>query len=313
MGRYILIRIAGFVGVLIAVSFLTFILMHSVPGGPFDMMGGEKGVAIPPELLKQLNHLYGLDKPLLVQYWIFLKNAVTLNFGYSFYWTTRTVTEIIRDQWPFTIQLGLLTLVFGGTFAILLGIASAVWQNTWVDFSGTFITMFCIVMPTFVLAVLCQAIFCVWLKWLPTGGWTEPKDWILPVLCNSMVPVAVLQRFVRTGMVDVMHSNYVRTARAKGLTHTKVMLVHVFKNALTPMITVGGPMIAGLITGSFFIESIFRVPGIGAFAINAVQNRDFPMIMAMTLMWTVLISLTYLLTDLAYALVDPRVTFIKEK
>jgi len=206
-----------------------------------------------------------------------------------------------------------MTLLFGGTFAIILGILSAIFQNTWIDFSAQFITVFCIVMPTFVLAILLQAIFSVWLKWLPTGGWKEPKQWILPVLCNSMVPIAVLVRFVRSGMVDVMHSNYVRTARAKGLGKPRVMLVHVFKNSLTPIITVGGPMIAGLITGSFFIESIFRVPGIGAFAINAVQNRDFPMIMAMTMMWTVLISLTYLLTDLAYALVDPRVTFVKEK
>lgn len=313
MGRYIFLRISGFIGVLLAVSFITFILMHSVPGGPFDMMGGEKAVAIPPELLRQLNHLYGLDQPILVQYGIFLKNAVTLNFGYSFYWTTRTVTEIIRDQWPYTIQLGLMTLVFGGAFAIILGILSAIYQNTWIDFSAQFITVFSIVMPTFVLAVLLQAVFAVWLKWLPTGGWNEPKQWILPVVCNSMVPVAVLVRFVRSGMVDVMHSNYVRTARAKGLGKARVMLVHVLKNSLTPIITVGGPMIAGLITGSFFIESIFRVPGIGAFAINAVQNRDFPMIMAMTMMWTVLISLTYLLTDVAYALVDPRVTLVKEK
>jgi ABC-type dipeptide/oligopeptide/nickel transport system permease component len=206
-----------------------------------------------------------------------------------------------------------MTLVFGGAIAIILGILSAIYQNTLIDVSAQFITVFCIVMPTFVLAVLLQAIFCVWLKWLPTGGWKEPKQWILPVLCNSMVPIAVLVRFVRSGMVDVMHSNYVRTARAKGLGKMRVMLVHVFKNSLTPIITVGGPMTAGLITGSFFIESIFRVPGIGAFAINAVQNRDFPMIMAMTMMWTVLISLTYLLTDLAYALVDPRVTFVKEK
>jgi peptide/nickel transport system permease protein len=161
--------------------------------------------------------------------------------------------------------------------------------------------------------VLMQVVFSVWLKWLPTGGWNEPKQWIMPVVCNSMVPIAVLVRFVRSSMVDVMHSNYVRTARAKGLGRTRVMLWHVFRNSLTPIITVGGPMTAGLITGSFFIESIFRVPGIGAFAINAVQNRDFPMIMAMTLMWAALIAMTYLLTDLAYALVDPRVTLVKEK
>jgi len=274
---------------------------------------GEKMAAVPPAMVEQWNHLMGLDKPVLEQYWIFLKNAVHFNFGFSFFWTSQNVQDIIIRQWPYTIQLGLMTLVFGGAIGLALGIIAAVKQNSWVDSAGTIVTLFCIVMPTFVLAVLLQAVFGVWLKWLPTGGWKEPRDWILPVVCNAMTPIAVLFFFVRSGMVDVMRSNYVRTARAKGLNQAKVMLVHVFKNALTPVITVGGPMIAGLITGSFFIESIFRIPGIGQYAVNAVQNRDYPMIMATTLMWTALISLTYLLTDLAYAAVDPRVTFVKEK
>ncbi len=313
MGRYLLIRIAGFIGVLIVVSLLTFILMHSVPGGPFEMKLGEKITAVPPAVIEAWNHLYGLDKPILVQYWVFLKNVIHFNFGPSFFWTSQNVQDIILRQWPYTIQLGLLTLIFGGIIGLALGILAAIKSNTWIDSAGTLITLFCIVMPTFVLAVLLQAIFSVWLKWLPTGGWKEPKEWILPVVCNAMTPVACLFFFVRSGMLDVMRSNYVRTARAKGLGQAKVMLVHVFKNALTPVITVGGPMIAGLITGSFFIESIFRIPGIGQYAVTAVQNRDYSMIMATTLMWTTLISLTYLLTDLAYAAVDPRVTFMKEK
>jgi peptide/nickel transport system permease protein len=313
MGRYIITRVAGFIGVIFIVSMITFFLMHSVPGGPFEMKLGDKMAAVPPAMVEQWYHLYGLDKPLLEQYWIFLTNAIHLNFGNSFFWTNQTVLSILIHQWPYTIQLGMLTLVFGGVIGLLLGMAAAIKQNSWVDFSGTLITLFCIVMPTFVLAVLLQAIFGVWLKWLPTGGWQNPKEWILPVLCNSMTPVAVLFFFVRNGMVDVMRSNYVRTARAKGLGQIKVMLIHVFKNALTPVVTVGGPMIAGLITGSFFIESIFRIPGIGQYAVTAVQNRDYPMIMATTLMWTTIISITYLLTDLAYALVDPRVTFVKEK
>ena len=274
---------------------------------------GEKSAAVPPAVMEAWNHLYGLDKPLIQQYWIFLKNAVQLNFGPSFFWTSQNVQDIFMRQWPYTIQLGALTLLFGGAIGLALGILAAIKSNTWVDSAGTLITLFCIVMPTFVLAVLLQAIFAVWLKWLPTGGWKEPKEWILPVVCNAMTPVAVLFFFVRSGMLDVMRSNYVRTARAKGLGQAKVMLVHVFKNALTPVVTVGGPMIAGLITGSFFIESIFRIPGIGQYSVMAVQNRDYPMIMFTTLLWTTLISLTYLLTDVVYAWVDPRVTFVKEK
>jgi oligopeptide transport system permease protein len=169
------------------------------------------------------------------------------------------------------------------------------------------------VLPTFVLAVLLQFVFAVRLGWLPTGGWDSPIQWILPVACNSIIPIAVLQRFVRSSMVDVMGSNYVRTARAKGVGETAVMLTHVFKNALTPMITVGGPMVAGLLTGSFFVEAMFRIPGVGALSVSAIQQRDYTMIMATTLIWTAIIGLTYVLTDIAYALADPRITFVEQK
>ncbi len=311
MGRYILMRLLGFFAVLLAVSALTFFLMHSVPGGPFDTKMGDK--PMPQEVKDQLNHLYGLDNPLWQQYFIFLKNAVRLDFGYSYIYINRKVLDIYVLQWPYTIQLAAMTLLVGGTAGLLLGIAAAIKQNTWVDYVGTFLTMFCIVIPTFVLAVLLQFVFCVKLGWFPTGGWENPKQWVLPVLCNSIVPIAVLQRFVRASMVDVMNSNYVRTARAKGVGERGVMFTHVLRNALSPVVTVGGPMAAGLVTGSFFVESMFRIPGVGAYSVTAIQQRDYTMIMATTMIWTTVISLTYLLTDLAYALIDPRVTFVKEK
>jgi peptide/nickel transport system permease protein len=166
-------------------------------------------------------------------------------------------------------------------------------------------------MPSFVFAVLLQFVLSVRLGWLPTGGWNSPKQWIMPVLANSLGPILILQRYTRSSMADVIRANYVRTARAKGMSERRVMLVHVFKNALTPVVTVGGPLIAGLIAGSFFIESIFRIPGIGLYFVTAVQTRDYPMIMATTLVWTALISVTYLLTDLVYALIDPRVTYVR--
>lgn len=311
MGRYILMRLLGFFAVLLAVSALTFFLMHSVPGGPFDTKMGDK--PMPQEVKDQLNHLYGLDNPLWQQYFIFLKNAVRLDFGYSYIYINRKVLDIYVLQWPYTIQLAAMTLLVGGTTGLLLGIAAAIKQNTWVDYTGTFITMFCIVIPTFVLAVLMQFIFCVKLGWFPTGGWESPKQWVLPVLCNSIVPIAVLQRFVRASMVDVMNSNYVRTARAKGVGERGVMFTHVLRNALSPVVTVGGPMAAGLVTGSFFVESMFRIPGVGAYSVTAIQQRDYTMIMATTMIWTAIISLTYLFTDIAYALIDPRVTLVKEK
>ena len=311
MGRYVAMRLFGLAGVLLAVSMITFGLMHSVPGGPFDARIGDK--ALPEEIRVVLNRHYGLDRPLVEQYLVFLKNAIRLDFGSSFIYVNRNVMEIYSERWPYTIQLGMLTLLFGGSAGLALGIGAAIKKNTWLDYVATVITMFAIVIPSFVLAVLLQFTFAVKLGWLPTGGWDRPIQWILPVACNSIIPIAVMQRFVRASMVDAMNSNYVRTARAKGVGETAVMLVHVLKNALTPIITVGGPMIAGLLTGSFFVESMFRVPGVGALSVSAIQQRDYTMIMATTLIWTTIIGVTYVLTDIAYALADPRITFVKDK
>jgi ABC-type dipeptide/oligopeptide/nickel transport system permease component len=313
MGRYLLIRLAGIIGVLLAVSLITFLLMKAVPGGPFDIMAVNASVAIPQEVKAVLEAKYGLDEPVLTQYFLFMRNAVQLDFGYSFYYKGQTVLEIFQEQWPYSIQLGLMTMLFSIVVGVGLGIAAAMNQGTWIDYTGTAVSLFCLAMPSFILALLLQIVFSVRLGWVPTGGWDEPKQWILPVLANSLGPILILQRFTRASVADVMRSNYVRTARAKGLPAIRVTLIHIFKNALTPILTVGGPLLAGLIVGSFFIESIFRIPGIGQFFVSAVLNRDYPLIMATTLAWTTIISVTYLVTDLLYALVDPRVTYIRAK
>jgi len=313
MGRYLLMRLAGVVGVLLAVSFITFILMKAVPAGPFDIMGVRANKAIPDLLKKQLEAKYGLDKPVMVQYLLFLKNAVRLDFGYSFYYQGQTIKQIFQKQWPYSIQLGLLTMGFSILVGMGLGMIAAMRQNSIFDYFGTAVALFCLAMPSFVFALILQIYFALKLHWVPTGGWDRPAQWILPVIANSLGPVLILQRFTRASMVDVMRSNYVRTARAKGLTEQRVTFIHIFKNALTPIVTVGGPMLAGLVVGSFFVESIFRIPGIGQFFVTAIQNRDYPLIMATTLAWTAIISITYLITDLVYAVIDPRVTYVKEK
>ena len=277
------------------------------------MMAVAASKSIPPEVKTQLLAKYGLDKPVIVQYLLFMKNAVRLDFGYSFFYNGQTISEIFKNQWPYSIHLGLLTMAFSIVVGMGLGIAAAMKQGSWVDYLGTGVSLFCLATPSFVLAILLQLFFSVKLGWVPTGGWEHPKQWILPVLANSLGPVLVLQRYTKASMLDVLHSNYVRTARAKGMPQQTVTFIHVFKNALTPIMTVAGPMLAGLITGSFFIESIFRIPGIGQFWVTAIQNRDYPLIMATTLAWTAIISITYLITDLLYAAVDPRVTYVKEK
>lgn len=313
MARYILLRIAGLFGVLFIVSVLTFALMHAVPGGPFDALALEKQQMVPENIKRQLNEKFGLDKPVWRQYGLFVKNAVSLDFGYSMMYPNRTVVSIFKEQWSYSLQLGLLTFVFSIVVGVGLGIASAIKPNSFLDYFGTGVSIFCLVIPSFVFAILLQVVFSVWLGWLPTGGWSSPRHWIMPVLANSLAPILVLQRYTRSSMKDAMKANFVRTARAKGLSKRRIMFVHVFKNALTPLLTVGGPLAAGLIVGSFFVESIFRIPGIGFYFVSAIGSRDYPMIMATTLIWTLIISLAYFITDLLYALADPRVSLVKEE
>ncbi len=313
MVRYILIRIAGLFGVLFVVSVITFALMHAVPGGPFDARALEKQQMVPENIKRQLNEKYGLNKPVWKQYMLFVRNAVSLDFGYSIAYPNRTVVGIFREQWSYSLQLGLLTFIFSIIVGVGLGISSAIKPNSILDYFGTGVSIFCLVIPSFVFAILLQVIFSVWLGWLPTGGWSSPRHWIMPVLANSLAPILVLQRYTRASMRDAMKANYVRTARAKGLSKKRIIFVHVFKNALTPLLTVGGPLAAGLIVGSFFVESIFRIPGIGFYFVSAIGSRDYPVIMATTLVWTLIISVSYLTTDLLYALADPRVTLVKEE
>jgi len=313
MLRYISLRIGGLFSVLLIVSALTFGLMHTVPGGPFDARALEKQQMIPENIKRQLNEKYGLDEPVWKQYALFMRNAVFLDFGYSMAYPSRTVVGIFKEQWTYSLQLGFLTFVFSTVVGVGLGIASAIKPNSFWDYFGTGTSIFCLVMPSFVFAILLQFVFSAWLGWLPTGGWSGARHWIMPVLANSLAPILVLQRYTRASMSDAIKANYVRTARAKGLSRRRIMLVHVFKNALTPLLTVGGPLAAGLIVGSFFVESIFRIPGIGFYFVSAIGSRDYPMIMATTLVWTLIISLAYLITDLLYALADPRVTLVKEE
>jgi len=313
MFKFILMRLGGLVGVLLAVSLLTFFLMHMVPGGPFDAMTVQTAQMIPKELVENLERLYGLDKPLWTQYWLFLKAAVRLDFGYSYYASGRSVIELVREHWPYSIQVGLMTLAFSSVVGLALGIVSAMNPGRWPDYLGTGVSLFCMTVPSFVFAKLMQYVLGVKLNLLPTQGWDGPEYWIMPVLANSLGPVMTLQRYTRAAVSDVMRSNYVRTARAKGLSERKVTLVHIFKNALTPVVTVAGPMTASLVTGSLFIEGIFRIPGLGWYTNVSIGRRDYPLILASTLLWTTLISITYFITDIVYALLDPRVAYVKER
>ena len=305
MARYVLGRVLGIIGVLIAVSIITFGMMHLVPGGPFDT--SEKMQRPLPEYIRNaLMEKYNLDKPVYVQYLSYMGRVLHGDFGISFKYGD-PVTEVIARGWPTTAKLGLIAIVLSVIVGLAMGLLAALKPNSWLDYLTSVTVVTWIVTPTFVIAILMIYLFSIKLHWFPTGGWGTPKQAIMPVFVFMLAPAAALARMTRSSMLEVLRQDYVRTARAKGLTEGMVVLRHALKNAFLPILTVLGPMIATMITGSFFIETIFNIPGIGNQGTLAVYNRDYPMIMAFTLLWTTLIAVSYLVTDLLYAVIDPRI------
>jgi peptide/nickel transport system permease protein len=304
---YLLGRLAGILVVLVIVSMVAFALMHSVPGGPFD----EDKQPLPPAAKANMLRKYGLDRPLWEQYLRYMSNAVHGDFGISYQSPTETVGQLIGRTWPTSIQLGCMAIVLALTSGLLFGILAAVNQNTWLDYVVTFISTLGLTVPNFVIALWLLLVFTVSLGWLPTGGWPSGAnpDWktvIMPVVALALAPSALVARYTRASLVEVINAEYVRTARAKGLSERRVVLGHALKNALIPLITILGPQIPNLITGTIFVELIFRVNGLGKFFVSSIYLRDYPMIMATMLLVATLWSVTYLLSDILYTLVDPR-------
>jgi peptide/nickel transport system permease protein len=303
MVRYLLWRAVGVVAVLLVISLITFILMHSIPGGPWDEL------KMPLTGIQRQNMLrsYGLDKPLPEQYFLFLKNLVTLNLGYSFVHRSETVNEFFARAWPVSAWLGLMTMFVAFPVGLLLGYIGAFRQNTIWDYISTTVALSGFVIPSFVLGVATVVIFSIILKWLPPGGWDSPKNWILPVFVNCLAPVGIIARYTRVSLLEVMRSDYVRTARAKGLDERHIRLRHIFRNALVPVLAVAGPLIPVLITGSLFVETVFYIPGIGRYFAASVFQRDYPMIMTTVMLFCALVGVMNLIVDVAYVIVDPRI------
>jgi peptide/nickel transport system permease protein len=307
MARYLVGRVFGLIIVFVVVSMLAFLMMHSVPGGPFD----EEKQPLPPAAKANILRKYGLDKPLYEQYLLYMGSALHGDFGISFQSPTQTVTELIGQTWPISIQLGGLAILLAFSTGLTAGIIAAVKQNSWIDYVVTFISTLGITVPSFVIAIWLLLLFSVQLRWLPTGGWPGTGgDWntaIMPVITLALGPSALVARYTRASMVEVIRADYIRTARAKGLREQTIVVRHALKNALIPMITILAPQIPNLITGTIFVEVIFRVPGLGKFFVTSIYLRDYPMIMATMLLVAVLWSITYLLSDILYIFVDPRI------
>jgi peptide/nickel transport system permease protein len=303
LGRYILRRLAGLLFTFLIVSIVTFALMHAVPGGPFD----ENKQPLPAAAKANILHKYGLDKPVWQQYLRYMWAAVHLDFGIPFQSPTETVSGLIARVWPATLQLAGAVILLSYVLGLFFGIIAAVNQNTWVDRAVTALATLGFAVPNFVVGVWLILIFSVSLHWLPTGGWGTWQKMIMPTLVYSLMPMSLVARYTRVNMLESLRADYVRTARAKGLGEKTIIFRHVLKNALLPLITVLGPQIPNIATGSIFIESVFRIPGLGRYFVTSTYNRDYPMIMATMLLAAFLWGFTYLLSDILYTVIDPRV------
>lgn len=305
MFGYVVRRLLGFVPLVWAIATITFLLMHAVPGGPFDR---EK--ELPPRTVAALEERYNLDGSIWEQYQDFLGNLVRGDLGLSFQ-QNRPVTEIISERFPTTIQLGMCAFVFAMAGGLSLGVVSALNQNRAADYVGVFIATVGAAVPNFVFAVFLILIFALRLGWFDVLGWEfgNYEKMVLPTVSLGLLPLAFIARITRASMLEVLRQDYIRTARAKGVDEFHVIQRHALRNALVPVLTIMGPILAGLITGSFVIERFFAIPGIGTAFVDAVGVRDYGMIMGTTLLYAIVIALMNLAVDISYAVSDPRIRY----
>ena len=303
VGKYIAKRLAIGVATLFALATITFFLMHVIPGSPF---AGETS-KLPAAVKEKLIEKYGLDKPLGAQFAAYLKNAVTGDFGTSLNRKGKAVVDIIKAGLPATASLGMVAFVIAITVGVTLGTVAAFSKQRWVSGLVAFIATIGVSVPSFLLALLMMLLFGVVLHWLPIVGLGSWQHYIMPGIALALAPIAMISRLVRTNLMEVMRQDYMVLARSKGTSELMVILRHALKNAMVPVITYAGPLIATLLTGSFVIETLFSVPGIGAEFVNSVSNRDYTLIMALTIFYGAFIIVANIVTDLITAAMDPRI------
>ncbi len=306
MLSYTVRRLLEAIPTLLVIVALSFFLMHSAPGGPFD---SER--VLPPEIEANLKAAYNLDKPVWQQFLIYLSNAVQGDFGPSFTYKDFSVSELIGTGFPVSLKLGLSAITLAVIIGCTLGILAAMRQNTKTDYSIMGVAMVGITIPNFVMAPLLTLVFGIYLGWLPVAGLGDGsfRNLVLPVIALSLPQIAIISRLTRGGMVEVLRSNFVRTAHAKGLPEHLIITRHTLRAALLPVISYLGPAIAGLVTGSVVIEQIFGLPGIGRYFVQGAINRDYTLVMGTVITYGSLIVLMNLVVDLVYGLMDPRVRY----
>lgn len=308
MAAYLVRRLVALVLTLLVMTLITFGVMHSIPGSPFDpvALGGND---LPPEVIANIEAKYGLNRPLWVQYISFVGGVFHGDFGYSFANKSRTVRELLGETFPVSLQLGTMSFVLALLVGVPLGIVAAAQRNSVLDHCVSVTTMLGIALPSFVTSILLILCCSLLLRLLPATSvrWEQPQTWILPTIALGLGPLAIFARYTRAGMLDELSGDYVRTARAKGLSERAVLYRHVLKVALLPVVTVAGPIFAAIGTGSFVVETIFSVPGMGRFFVSSMFAKDYPVIMTLVLIYGVFLVVANLVADLLYGVLDPRV------
>ncbi|MBH0157201.1 MAG: ABC transporter permease [Bacillota bacterium] len=305
---YIIKRMMTALLALFVIATLTFVLMNLIPGDPFT---NEK--SIPEQVLKNLRAHYGLDQPLIIQYFKYMAGIITLDFGPSITSDTRTVNELILSGFPVSAVLGIQALVIAVVFGMTLGIIAAIKHNGWLDYLSMVIAILGLSVPSFVLSTVLINYFAIKLEWLPVATWGTWRHTVLPSLALAVGPLAYIARLTRSSILEVLTSDYVQTAIAKGVTGSRLIFRHILRNALIPVVTVLGPISAGILTGSFVIEQIFGIPGIGKYFVQSISDRDYPVILGTTIFYSAILILFILIIDLTYGFLDPRIKLARRR
>ena len=305
MGKYILRRTLIALPLILAVTTVVFVMVRVLPGDPAKLMAGDRAK---PELIEQIRHNLGLDRPVFEQYLIFLRNFAQGDLGRSVKFREPVVGVIVK-AFPFTAALTFLSVTVGTLFGLVIGITTAVYQRSWIDSLGIVAAAFFYSIPTFWLGLMLILIFSVSLRVLPVQGAGTWKHFVLPVATLAVGQSALIARLTRSSMIEVLSTDYVRTARAKGLNHRRVLISHALQNTLIPIITVVGLSVGGLLGGAIITETIFGLPGVGRLAINAISNRDYPMLQGVVILLATSFVFVNLIVDIIYAFVDPRIRY----
>ena len=300
---YFLKRLIFMIPLLILISFLAFVLVRVAPGGPFD----KERKPASPEIERNLRAKYHLDEPLWKQYARYLSGLVRGDFGPSLKYRDHSVNDIVAQGLPVSLSLGVMAFLFAQGVGIPLGFYTAARRGRWGDYLGSFFALLAVCIPGFVVGPLLVMAFAVHWHWFPASLWETPMHVILPTIALGLYFAGKLARIMREGMLTTMNLEFITTARAKGLSETAVLIKHAFRLAVLPVVSYSGPLLADLLTGSFVVENIFQIPGIGVFLVNSSLSRDYPMVVGLVLLYAALLLVMNLLVDLSYSLLDPRV------